>query len=392
MPLRRCQHLFVELDQEPRFAFDTLLAGGDGMDRSPRWLAYAAHLDEPVPVALGQLALLQAVPRDWTDEASLCDRHGEAAVHSLLALGLLISDADEHAGWRDRDDATRDIAWWPPALMAQAHGGWRDLDIQARGEQGLMLSSQQMVDAFGAAPEPDYRRAPEATPVALPLADRSEFDELLARRRTCRNFDAGATLAQADFSAMLRRVWGALGTRTLAPGAVAVKKTSPAGGGLHAVEAYVLVRRVEGVAPGLYHYLSMRHALEPLQALSADEAAALAHRFVAGQDWFEDVPVMVVMTARFDRLFWKYRRHAKAWRVVHLDVGHLSQTMYLSATERGLGCFVTAAINDRAVDEALGLRPLREAAIALVGFGPRAAEMRTMELDQFDPVELPATD
>mgnify|MGYP006185197621 FL=1 len=97
---------------------------------------------------------------------------------------------------------------------------------------------------------------------------------------------------------------------------------------------------------------------------------------------------MVVMTARFDRLFWKYRRHAKAWRVVHLDVGHLSQTMYLSATERGLGCFVTAAINDRAVDEALRLRPLREAAIALVGFGPRAAEIRTMELDQFDPVEL----
>lgn len=388
MLLRRCQHLFVELDQEPRFVFETLLTGGDGMGRSPRWLAYAAHLDEPVPVALDQLAVLQAVPLDWTDAAALQESHGEAAVQALLALGLLISDADEHAGWRDRDQATRDISWWTPALMAQAHGGWRDLDIQARGEQGLMLSSQQMVDAFGAAPEPDYRRAPGATPVALPLAEPNDFDALLQRRRTCRNFDAAATLAQDDFSAMLRRVWGALGTRTLAPGAVAVKKTSPAGGGLHAVEAYVLVRRVQGLAPGLYHYLSMGHALEPLQALSADEAAALAHRFVAGQDWFEDVPVMVVMTARFDRLFWKYRRHAKAWRVVHLDVGHLSQTMYLSATERGLGCFVTAAINDRAVDEALGLRPLREAAIALVGFGPRAAEMRTMELDQFDPVDL----
>jgi nitroreductase len=78
--------------------------------------------------------------------------------------------------------------------------------------------------------------------------------------------------------------------------------------------------------------------------------------------------------------------------VVHLDVGHLSQTMYLSATELGLGCFVTAAINDRVVDEALGLRPLREAVIALVGFGPRAAEMRTMELDHFDPVALGAAD
>ena len=140
MLLRRCQHLFVELDQEPRFVFETLLAGGDGLDRSPRWLAYAAHLDEPVPVDLGQLALLQAVSRDdWADAGALHQAHGETAVQTLLTQGLLISDADEHSGWRDRDQATRDISWWTPALMAQAHGGWRDLDIQARGEQGLML-------------------------------------------------------------------------------------------------------------------------------------------------------------------------------------------------------------------------------------------------------------
>ena len=392
MRLRRCQHLFVELDQEPRFQFETLLAGGDGMDRSARWRAYAPHLDEPVDVQLAQLAVLQAVPRDWCDGDELVRTHGADAVHELLALGLLVSDAAGHAGWRERDEATREVAWWPPALIAQAHGGWRDLDIQSRSEQGLMLSSQQMVEAFGAAPEPDYRRRPDAELQRLPLAPANGFDDLLSRRRTCRNFDPTAELAMADFAAMLRRVWGALGTRTLAPGAVAVKKTSPAGGGLHAVEAYVLVRRVEGLAPGLYHYLSMRHALEPLASLSDAEAAELAHRFVAGQDWFEDAPVMVVMTARFDRLFWKYRRHAKAWRVVHLDVGHLSQTMYLSATERGLGCFVTAAINDRAVDEALALRPLREAAIALVGFGHRTGEVRTMELDVFDPVELPGAD
>ena len=86
MLLRRCQHLFVELDQEPRFVFQTLLAGGDGLDRSPRWLAYAAHLDEPVPVDLAQLALLQAVSRDdWADAKALHQAHGEAAVQALLA-------------------------------------------------------------------------------------------------------------------------------------------------------------------------------------------------------------------------------------------------------------------------------------------------------------------
>ena len=388
MRLRRCHQLVVELDQEPRFSFASLLEGGDGMERGVRWLAHAPHLGAPETVSLEQLAVLQAVSRDaWVDHAELCTRHDAPTVDALLAAGLLLAEhGDAQAGWRERDQTARDIAWWPLALAAHAQGGWGEVDIQARNQRGLMMSSEQIVEAFGAAPEPAYRRAPEVAVLPLAPPVRREFDDLLAARRTCRNFDGDAVLGQAEFATMMRRVWGAVGTRELAPGAVAVKKNSPAGGGLHAVEAYVLVQRLEGVAPGLYHYLSMEHALEPMRALSAEEAADLAHRFVAGQDWFNNAPVLVVMTARFDRLFWKYRRHTKAWRVVHLDVGHLSQTMYLSATDLGLGCFVTAAIGDRAVEAALSLPALREGPIAIVGFGVRSAQVRTMELDQLVPV------
>lgn len=388
MLVRRCQQLILELEQESRFSLASLVGGGDGLERSARWLACAPHLAAATPVTLEQLAVLQEVSRDaWVEQAELAARHGAPVVDSLVAIGLLIARHGEDPGqWRLRDEAVRDIAWWPLALAAHAHGGWGDVDIQARNERGLMLSSEQTVEAFGAAPEPDYRRVPGAATLPLAAPVRSDFDDLLAARRTCRNFDGEAMLGQAEFATMMRRVWGAMGIRELAPGAVAVKKNSPAGGGLHAVEAYVLVQRVEGIAPGIYHYLAMEHALEPMRALSPGEAADLAHRFVAGQDWFNNAPVMVVMTARFDRLFWKYRRHTKAWRVVHLDVGHLSQTMYLSATELGLGCFVTAAISDRAVEQALELAALREGPIAIVGFGVRSAQVRTMELDQLVPV------
>jgi putative peptide maturation dehydrogenase len=380
--------LFVELDDQPRFDFGTLLSGGDGLNRMPRWLAYAPHLDESVPVDSAQLALLQQLssgePADWQ---GLCERHDVAVLQTLFDLGLLIGDEDGHAELRERDAVLREVAWWPLAAIAHTHGRWQEVDIQARNEQGIMLSSQQMVDAFGDAPEPEYKRnATDAPPpVPLPKPGKSALDDLLALRKTCRNFDSDAAVSQHDLTIMLHRVWGAIGTLELAPGAVAVKKNSPAGGGLHAVEAYVLVQRVEGLAPGLYHYLALQHALEPMQAMDAADSTTLAHRFVAGQNWFNNVPVMVIMTARFDRLFWKYRRHTKAWRVAHLDVGHLSQTMYLSAADLGLGAFVTAAINDRAIEEALALTPMREGAIALVGFGPRAAEKTTMELDNLTP-------
>ncbi len=386
MQIRRCAVLFVELDQEPRFEFATLLSGGDGLDRSVRWLAYAPHLPAPLPVTLAQLAVLEQTQRDDVSElAVLIDQHGEANVRALLDAGLLIdaNSVDDEA--RHRDATARAVAWWPPALIAQSHGGWDGVDIQARNEAGMMLDSEQMVNAFGRPPVHEYQRRPEAVPQALAAPRRSAFDALLAQRKTCRNYDDNAQVSASDLATMLYRVWGAVGTLEIAPGAIAVKKSSPAGGGLHATEAYVLVQRAEGLAPGLYHYLSLQHALEPLQVMSREDAAVTAHKFVAGQYWFANAPVMVIMTARFDRLFWKYRRHTKAWRVVHLDVGHLSQTSYLSAADLGLGAFVTAAINDRDIEPALGLTPLQEGAIAIVGFGPRAAEKTTIELDDLTP-------
>jgi putative peptide maturation dehydrogenase len=386
MIIRCCAHLFVELDQQPRFAFESLLQGGNGLDRSARWRAFAPHLSDPVTVTLAQLAALaDCLHDDNISSEALSIRHDAADVRSLVDAGLLLPVDGANAGEPHRRDSTlRDVAWWPPAAVAQAHGAWADVDIEERNEVGLMLSSEQMVEAFGNAPSQVYRRNCEST---LPLQPptRSDFDDLLARRKTCRNFHSEAAVSAADLATMLHRVWGAIGTLELAPGAVAVKKNSPAGGGLHAVEAYVLAQRVEGLAPGLYHYLALDHALEPLRALTAEQVADFAHRFVAGQNWFENVPVMVIMTARFDRLFWKYRRHTKAWRVLHLDVGHLSQTMYLSAADLGLGAFVTAAINDRLIEKELALEPMREGAIAIVGFGPRSSETTTLELDNLTP-------
>lgn len=386
MMVRRCAQMFVELNQEPRFDFDTLLAGGDGLDRTARWLAYAAHQREPLVVTLAQLEILQQVSRDEDMALALLQaRYPHDLLAPLLEWGLLVTDGNLDDRARACDGAARRLPWWPAALLAQSAGGWDDVDVQARQEAGLMPSAAQMVQAHGPAPAQEYLRRPDG--LGLPLASprRRDFDRLLALRRTCRNFSADVPIAASDLATVLYRVWGAVGTLELAPGAVAVKKSSPAGGGLHAVEAYVLVQRAEGLAPGLYHYLPMKHALEPLRALEPEAAAALAHRFLAGQSWFANVPVLVVMTARFDRLFWKYRRHAKAWRVAHLDVGHLSQTMYLSAADLGLGAFVTAAINDLEIETALALAPLQEAAIAVVGFGPRSDARTTIELDGLTP-------
>jgi putative peptide maturation dehydrogenase len=227
-----------------------------------------------------------------------------------------------------------------------------------------------------------HDRAGAAARVALPRMARTDFDELLDARNSCRNFDTGSLLPQAQFSQMLERVFGARGQVHAADDFDVLKKTSPSGGALHPTEAYLIVQRVEGIVPGLYHYRPVEHALQPLPwEGTAEELEAFAKVAVAGQHYFADAHALVVLAPRFARNFWKYRNHAKAYRVCILDAGHLSQTLFLAATEQGLGAFITAAINEVDIEQAFGLTGYVDGPLAVCGFGIRADTMTTSEFD-----------
>jgi len=239
--------------------------------------------------------------------------------------------------------------------------------------------------------------------IALPRISRDDFDALLDTRASCRNYDSKAILPQESFSQLMARVFGARGIGRPAPGFEVIKRTSPSGGALHPTECWLIVQRVEGIPPGLYRYRVDGHALEPVSPLVAppqpgdsgtrslgdeaprawtvEEVHAFARIAVAGQDFFADAPVLCVLAPRFHRNFWKYRNHAKAYRVCVLDVGHLSQTLQLCATQAGLGPFVTGAINEIDLERAFGMTGYVQSPLVVCGFGQRAATLTTSEFD-----------
>src|SRR6185312_9099225 len=120
---------------------------------------------------------------------------------------------------------------------------------------------------------------------------------------------------------------------------------------------------------------------EPLRDLSGRDTQALAAKCLGGQLYFAEAHAIVVLAARFRRNYWKYRNHAKAYRSVLLDAGNLAQTLYLSATELGLGAFITAGVNELDIERELELDPMEEGVLAACGFGVRSAERREVEFD-----------
>jgi SagB-type dehydrogenase family enzyme len=160
---------------------------------------------------------------------------------------------------------------------------------------------------------------------------------------------------------------------------IALKKTSPSGGSLHPTEVYLLVINVVGLGPGIYHYNVENHGLELMIKLDQNESRELANEFTAGQSYPRQAQALFIMTSRFYRNFWKYRKHQKAYSVLLMDAAHLSQTFYLVCAELGLGAFITAAINSINIESKLGLDGFIEGAIAICGCGAPA------EQDLIDP-------
>jgi len=382
MQLTRPKIFFVERRERPEFSLESLLSGGAGVVNRSEWLALAPHLGREVVVETDDLAVFDAVtPEQAVAQDALAADFGSERIARLVEAGLLIGDHAGHDVIRARDQALRETAWWGPAAVAQAFGRWQGVDTAADATSEGDRNWKRMLEVHGSPPLETLELRPRDTWLALPAPAKTPLDDLLASRSTCRNFDADFLLPLHDLSALLHRVFGAQATHAFAPGAVALKKNSPSGGGLHPIEAFVLVQRVEGLAPGLYHYHSTAHALEPMQVLSRDAMAPLAHELVAGQAWFADAPVQVLLAARFQRSYWKYRNNAKAWRVIQLDAGHLSQNLYLTATELGYGAFITGAINDDCAERLFEFDGLGTGAIAVCGFGKRASETVTIEFD-----------
>ncbi len=380
MRVRRCKVLYLEPREEVGFDLEILLAGGNGMRRERRWLALAPHLGEEIEVDAAERELLGSLsPDEWADSGPLTDA-AAAALKRLLETGLVVGTGKRHAALRERDEALRGAYWHPLAATVHAFTRWHDADaVQAMQDTGTETAGE-LRQVLGPPPVEALDRGDSGLRIALPRTARSDFDHLLARRATCRNFDAGKPLPQALFAQLMERVFSAQSHVRVSDDTVFLKKTSPSGGGLHPVEAYLIVQNVEGVAPGLYHYHSVAHALEPLPAPDRP-LHALAMAAVAEQHWFANAHVMVLLAPRYDRSFWKYRNHAKAHRAITLEAGHLSQTLYLSATEAGLAAYITCAINEVPLEQAFALDPISSGALAICGFGWRGEEMTTMELD-----------
>ncbi len=377
--VKRHHLCFLWLRDRYSLGVDELLRGEISIFRGNELVAADLLAQTEHLISEAELEILAGVPSTrWIEVDRLKERFDEEVIDHLIEKGLLLaSDVPEAASARRRDEEIAASRWEPYAALYHFMSVWGDVGLQEgdadrwdaylNGGEGL----NRVVARYGKPPAP-FLSVLGAEAVPLPLVEDERIaSRWPAERKTTRVFDRDGAMSLADLSSLLRHVFGCRGVAEVADGVVALQKTSPSGGGLHPIEAYPLVLRVQGLPPGLYHYDVRVHGLERIERLTLAEAEALANEFTAGQSYFQTAHVLVVLAARFYRNFWKYQVHKKAYRVLLLDAGHLSQTFYWSCAALGLGAFFTAAINEKNIADRLRLDAFEQGPLGICGCGTK---------------------
>jgi len=370
-----------------------LLHGNIKLDKISQIFAISILKGKEYPISLNELNTLRTIPSDkWVSYTTLQKKFkiSNKNIDEFISKGLLLSNENTKTkvNLKNKHEKLISNQWNIYAAIYHFMTKWEDLhlkiDLPKNLEELTEVTSatnetfEQFIKHFGKPPT-HFVEVKSSAVQKLPLIKRnSELYRTLLKRKTTRAFDIKKSMKIEDLSIILYYVFGVHGYSPIFKDIIGLKKTSPSGGDLHPTEVYPLIIKVKGIISGLYHYNIKNHSLELLQKLKIDEARELANEFTAGQSYPRWAHVLFIMTSRYYRNYWKYRRHEKAYSVLQMDVGHLSQTFYLVCTDLRLGAFITGAINSINIENKLGLDGIDEGATAICGCG---IPTKTIDLD-----------
>jgi SagB-type dehydrogenase family enzyme len=313
--------------------------GNEMILESPRAAALFRIRDPKVASALALLATPQTINRLRRQDGF----PGVELFALLLDCNMLFKiDAGSDDGLRADEGDDNLVLWDFHDLLFHTHS---TEGRQANPLGGLYpYASEMPPPAAVRSPWPGQKielpREQAESPTAHPDAV-SPFTRLMHARHSTRGFDDGnpitlAELAQfLDSTVRIRSKWQT--TIDQGDDGPVIDYTSrpyPAAGSSYELELYLTVNNCAGLKRGFYHYDADLHALVPIDVRPHDIELQLS-----SAEFAMDAPglpqILITMAARFDRISWKYS--SIAYSLILKDVGVLLQTLYLMATDLGLG-------------------------------------------------------
>jgi SagB-type dehydrogenase family enzyme len=147
------------------------------------------------------------------------------------------------------------------------------------------------------------------------------------------------------------------------------RRAAASGGALYPIVTHVVVGRVGGLDPGVYHYEPRTHALHRLRDgdVRGELAAAVAHPHLV-----DDAPVALVLSGYYYKTSRKYGE--RGYRYALLDAGHVAANALVAGAALGLASAGIGRFDDARVGAVIGVDANMQGPLLVVPFGAPADE------------------
>lgn len=197
------------------------------------------------------------------------------------------------------------------------------------------------------------------------LIPHADLLTLFQQRRSHRLY-SGTSISLQQLSFML---WNTQGIKAVKGNHYATLRTVPSAGARHALETYLIIRYVESITPGIYHYLPLSHQIELITPLEG-EITELAYQATQNRPWSDLASVVFFWSATPYRMEWRYPDDAV--KDILIDVGHVCQNLYLTCEILGLGTCAIESYSQQAADQLFQLDGENEMIIYAAPVGNKA--------------------
>ena len=301
-----------------------------------------------------------ATVRDWPTAMQLLPKkfqeQGDDLMMLLLTAGVAgVVEADGIPSCDRQADQQR----WSREDLSFHHrsrAGWT----------GQTLGATFPGAVYGPAP-PLLHQSTGLEAVSLPRPEPDEpepgFFSVLAQRRSHRRPGQQPVKIQQ----LGDLLWASLRIQEIRPAQPGVTRSYEAalrpvgcGGAMQEIDTYLLIRRCEGVASGVYRYDPLEHQLLRLDKLNGASEQLLQNCCNASGNG-QPPDVLFQFAARYGRLSWKYEGLVYALILKH--VGVIMQQLYLVATALNLAPCSLGTGDSELFSRATSLNPLTDACV-----------------------------
>lgn len=142
-------------------------------------------------------------------------------------------------------------------------------------------------------------------------------------------------------------------------------RTIPTGGATNAMESYVMINNVEGMKPGIYHYVQDKHILALID--EREDVQERTNKALSQQ--LRGAAMVLILTAVPYRSEYKYS--FTAHKMIAMEAGHSGQNASLVAENIDAGAVCLAAYNQKLLDELLQIDGEEEFATYAIPMGKK---------------------